>query len=145
MSALTPLDNSTAGKNRASRTVKRTVGSCTAAAATDLLTLTSGTLDGLQNGDVVRIAGAGCGLTPPLHAEIGTRACTARGRRTWTITSPGRPTAPPHEELSLLATWLETSLAVVVAHMDDARVLEKIRKLREDTQGRTPAEIATAQ
>lgn len=50
-----------------------------------------------------------------------------------------------HEELTILATWLDGSLAVVGAHMDDLHIRERIRKLREDTNGRTPAEIETAQ
>lgn len=57
----------------------------------------------------------------------------------------GDTVASVHEELSLLARWLDSSLAVVVAHLDDERALERIRKLREDTSGRTASEIETGQ
>lgn len=49
-----------------------------------------------------------------------------------------------HDELRILATWLDQSLDVVGAEMDDLQRRERIRRLREDTNGRTAAEIATA-
>lgn len=49
-----------------------------------------------------------------------------------------------HDELSLLAVWLDQSLNVIADHMDDLQKMERIRRLREDTNGRTAAEIATA-
>jgi len=48
-----------------------------------------------------------------------------------------------HDELSLLAVWLEQSLNVIAERMDDLQMMERIRRLREDTNGRTDAEIAT--
>jgi hypothetical protein len=60
------LDSTTPGKNRSSRNTTHTIGNCTAVAATDLFTLTSGSLDSLETGDVVRIAGTltgGVGIT----------------------------------------------------------------------------------
>lgn len=49
-----------------------------------------------------------------------------------------------HQELTILATWVDQSLDVVGAEMNDLKMMEQIRKLREDTNGRSPAEIATA-
>jgi hypothetical protein len=49
-----------------------------------------------------------------------------------------------HDELALLATWLDQSLGVLADCMDDLQKMELIRKLREDTNGRTDAEVATA-
>jgi hypothetical protein len=60
------VDQSDPGYNRASRAPLRVIGTATAVAATDLFTLTSGSLDSLQSGDVVRIAGTltgGAGIT----------------------------------------------------------------------------------
>jgi hypothetical protein len=59
-------DASSPGYNRASRSPLRTIGTTTAVAATDLFTMTSGSLDSLQSGDIVRVAGAltgGAGIT----------------------------------------------------------------------------------
>ena len=49
-----------------------------------------------------------------------------------------------HEDLADLQTWLDYVFEHVRAHMDDAAKLDVIRRLREDTAGRTEAEIATA-
>ena len=50
-----------------------------------------------------------------------------------------------YDDLLDLQFWMDRSLAQAAARLDDATVLEKIRKLREDTAGRTDAEIETAQ
>jgi len=49
-----------------------------------------------------------------------------------------------HAELSILFDWLDRTLTVATARLSDQARLEKIRKLREATEGRTPEEIATA-
>jgi Protein of unknown function (DUF3102) len=49
-----------------------------------------------------------------------------------------------HAELSILFNWLDRSLTVATARLSDQQRVEKIRKLREAIEGRTPEEIATA-
>ena len=49
-----------------------------------------------------------------------------------------------YDDLVELQFWMDHTLAVTRAHMDDRHELEVIRRLREDHKGRTPAEIATA-
>ena len=48
------------------------------------------------------------------------------------------------EELTIASTWVDGSLAVVAAHLGEQEIREQVRKLREDTNGRTPHEITTA-
>jgi hypothetical protein len=48
-----------------------------------------------------------------------------------------------HEELSILAEWLDRSLDAVGAEMNDLQKQETIRKLREGMNGRTDAEVVT--
>jgi hypothetical protein len=49
-----------------------------------------------------------------------------------------------HDELSILFVWLDRSLKIATAAMSQQKLDEKIRKLREDTTGRSPDEIETA-
>lgn len=50
-----------------------------------------------------------------------------------------------HEDLSDLQVWLDYVFEHVRARMDDSAKLEVIRRLREDTAGRTEQELATAE
>lgn len=49
-----------------------------------------------------------------------------------------------HDELEILFGWLDRTLTVVTAELSDQQRREKIRRLREDTEGRTAEEVATA-
>lgn len=49
-----------------------------------------------------------------------------------------------HAELFLLFQWLDLTLTFTTTRLSDQQRFEKIRKLREGTEGRTPEEIATA-
>jgi hypothetical protein len=49
-----------------------------------------------------------------------------------------------HAELCLLFDWLDRTLKVVTTELSSLKLTEKIRRLREDTAGRTPEEIDTA-
>jgi hypothetical protein len=46
-----------------------------------------------------------------------------------------------YEDLGEHQGWLDKTVMAIRRHLDQAEVMEKIRKLREDTKGRTPAEI----
>ena len=47
-----------------------------------------------------------------------------------------------YEDLGEHQGWIDKTVMAIRRHLDQAEVIEKIRKLREDTNGRTPAEIA---
>ncbi len=46
-----------------------------------------------------------------------------------------------YEDLAEHQGWIDKTVTAIRRHLDQAEVVEKIRKLREDTKGRTPAEI----
>jgi hypothetical protein len=48
------------------------------------------------------------------------------------------------DDLFELQIWMDHTLSQCGAYLDHARTIAKIRQLREDTAGRTPAEVATA-
>ena len=50
-----------------------------------------------------------------------------------------------YEDLGEHMGWVEKTVTAIRRHLDEAEVIEKIRKMREDTEGRTPAEIEAFQ
>lgn len=48
------------------------------------------------------------------------------------------------EELAIAGAWVDGSATVVAAHMGELEIRERIRQLREDTNGRSSFEIETA-
>jgi len=46
-----------------------------------------------------------------------------------------------YEDLGEHMGWVEKTVTAIRYHLDEVEVIEKIRKMREDTEGRTPAEI----
>ena len=48
------------------------------------------------------------------------------------------------DDLLELQIWMDHTLSQSSAYLDHAKKLAKIRQIREETAGRTPAEIATA-
>lgn len=70
--------------------------------------------------------------------NVGDEAATEDGNRAEVV-------ATLLDDLFELQVWMDHTVSQCSAYLDHAQKLAKIRRLRDETAGRTPAEIATAQ